>query len=317
MTMSRTGEEQVAVTGAIARQDTPLRLREQQAIEDRAAFAALPTLPPEGIALLAEDIGVKKAHYDTLTIMILAILGGAFISIGGLFATVAQSGATGMMAFGLSKLLGGMVFATGLILVVVAGAQLFTSDALLVMGWASRRITAREVARVWVLVWFGNLIGALGTAAIVFLSGQYMQGHGAVGEMALYYASSKANLPVDQAFFMAIMCNVLVSLGAWVGYAGRSVADKVLAIVFPISAFVAAGFEHCVANMYFVPLGLFIKWGAPESFWADLGHAAPAIPVDHFLLNLGVVTVGNVIGGGVMIGLMYWLAFRRPGKPRH
>lgn len=291
--------------------------REQYAAKDRAAFASLPTLPPEGIALLAEDVGVRKAHYDTLTIVILAILGGAFISIGGLFATVAQAGATGVMAFGITKVVGGVVFATGLILVVVAGAQLFTSDALLVMAWASGRIDGSAVFRVWVLVWLGNLVGALGTAAIVFLSGQYTQGHGAVGEMALYYASAKASLPVDQAFFMGIMCNVLVCLGTWVGYAGRSVADKVLAIVFPISAFVAAGFEHCVANMYFVPLGLFIKWGAPDSFWADLGHAAPAIPVDHFLLNLGVVTFGNLVGGGLCIGLMYWVAYRRPGKPGH
>ncbi len=313
MEMSTSGEEQVQSAKAVVARKT----QEQYAAEDRAAFAVLPTLPPEGIALLAEDIGVKKAHYDTLTIVILAILGGAYIGIGGLFATVVQSGATGMMAFGLAKLLGGAVFATGLILVVVAGAQLFTSDSLLVMSWASGRITVQEMVRVWVLVWLGNLVGALGLAVIIFLSGQYMQGHGAVGEMALYYASTKANLPTDQAFFMGIMCNVLVSLGAWVGYAGRSVADKVLAIVFPISAFVAAGFEHCVANMYFVPLGLLIKWGAPESFWADVGHAPPEIPVGHFLQNLGVVTIGNLVGGGLCIGLMYWIAYRRPGKPRH
>ncbi|MEN3929834.1 formate/nitrite transporter family protein [Microvirga sp. W0021] len=285
--------------------------------ELRVSYAALPTLPPDGVALLAEDVGVKKTQYDTVTILVLAILGGAFISIGGLFATVAQAGSAGMVAFGLAKVVGGFVFATGLILVVVAGAQLFTSDALMVMAWSSGRITGRAMMRVWVLVWLGNLVGALGTALIVFLSGQYMQGHGAVGEMALYYASSKATLPSDQAFFMGIMCNVLVCLGAWVGYAGRTVADKVLAIVFPIGAFVAAGFEHCVANMYFVPLGLFIKWWAPEKFWIDIKQAAPEIPVDHFIQNLGVVTLGNVVGGGICIGLMYWIAYRRPKQEQH
>lgn len=293
------------------------RTAEQEAADDRAAFALMPSLPPEGIALYAEDVGVKKAHYDTLTLVVLAIMGGAYISIGALFATIVQSGAEGVMAFGLTKLLGGLVFSTGLILVVVAGAQLFTSDSLLVMAWASRRITAREVLRVWVLVWLGNLVGALSLAIIVFLSGQYTAGHGVVGEMALYYASTKANLPVGQAFFMAIMCNVLVSLGAWVAYAGRSIADKIVAIIFPISAFIAAGFEHCVANMYFVPLGLLIKWGAPDKFWADLGHVAPAIPVDQYLVNLGVVTLGNIVGGALCVGGMYWLAFRRPGRPRH
>ncbi len=316
MDMTRTGvAETSTVAGGVAHETH--KTREQYAAEDRAAFAALPTLPPDGIVLLAEDIGVKKAHTDTLTIFVLAILGGAFISIGGLFATIVQAGAAGTVAFGVAKMLGGFVFATGLILVVVAGAQLFTSEALLTIALASGRINVSQMLRVWMLVWVGNLVGAIGTAAIVFFSGQYMQGHGAVGEMALYYATAKATLPVGQAFFMAIMCNVLVCLGTWVGYAGRSVADKVLAIIFPIGAFVAAGFEHCVANMYFVPLGLFIQWGAPDSFWHDVGHAAPAIPIDHFILNLGVVTIGNAIGGGVLIGLMYWLAYRRPGKPRH
>lgn len=313
MEISVSGQDRKAPIKTVPAQ----RTAEQEAAEDRAAFAIMPSLPPEGIALYAEDVGVKKAHYDTLTLVVLAIMGGAYISIGALFATIVQSGADVVMAFGLTKLLGGLVFSSGLILVIVAGAQLFTSDSLLILAWASRRITAREVLRVWVLVWLGNLVGALALAVIIFLSGQYMAGHGVVGETALYYASTKANLPVGQAFFMAIMCNVLVSLGAWVAYAGRSIADKIVAIIFPISAFIAAGFEHCVANMYFVPLGLLIKWGAPDKFWTDLGHAAPSIPVDQYLLNLSVVTLGNIVGGTLCVGGMYWLAFRRPGRPRH
>jgi formate/nitrite transporter len=222
---------------------------------------------PDAIARAAEDVGVKKAHLPASTIFALAILGGAFISIGGLFYTVVLSGTDGVVPYGIQRLLGGLVFSTGLVLVTIAGAQLFTSDCLLVMGWASGRITTLEAVRVWVLVWFGNLVGSLATAIIVFLSGWYGFGHGVTGATAIYIASLKANLPSDQVFFLAILCNGLVCMGTWMGFAGRSATDKILGIIFPISCFVAAGFEHCIANQYFIPLGMLIEWFAPESFW--------------------------------------------------
>ncbi|WP_042691575.1 formate/nitrite transporter family protein [Azospirillum sp. B506] len=272
----------------------------------------LDALMPDAIALAAENLGVKKAHYDTPTLFALAVLAGAFIAMGGLFATVTMSGAEGMLPYGLTRLLGGLVFSMGLILVVVGGAQLFTGDALMVMAWASGRLHAREMMRVWTTVWIGNFVGAAGTALLVFLSGQYTFGHGAVGASALYFAVAKSSLPTTQAFFLGILCNVLVCLAVWLALGARSVGDKILAITFPVAAFVAAGFEHCVANMYFVPLGLLIEWGAPDSFWHDLGRAAPSIPVGNYLVNLAAVTLGNWIGGAVMVGAVYWFIYRRP-----
>ncbi|WP_449234577.1 formate/nitrite transporter family protein [Azospirillum doebereinerae] len=278
------------------------------------AGVTLDALVPDAIALAAENLGVKKAHYDTATLFALAVLAGAFIAFGGLFATVTMSGAEGVLPYGVMRLLGGLVFSLGLILVLVGGAQLFTGDALMVMAWASGRLKTGEMLRVWTIVWIGNFVGAAGTALLVFLSGQYTFGHGAVGATALYFATAKSGLPVGQAFVLGILCNVLVCLAVWLALGARSVGDKILAMVFPVTAFVAAGFEHCVANMYFVPLGLLIEWGAPDSFWADLGRAPPSIPVGQYLLNLGAVTLGNWIGGAVMVGFVYWFIYRRPSR---
>jgi formate/nitrite transporter len=268
---------------------------------------------PDAIARAAEDLGVRKAHYDTPTLLALAVLAGAFIALGGLFATIAMSGAEGMLPYGVTRLLGGLVFSLGLVLVIVGGAQLFTGDALMVMAWASGRLKARDMLRVWGLVWAGNFVGATGTALLVFLSGQYAFGHGAVGSTALYLATAKSALPVMQAFFLGILCNVLVCLAVWLALGARSVSDKIFAITLPVSAFVAAGFEHCVANMYFVPLGLLIEWGAPASFWAELGRTFPPVDAGGFLVNLLAVTLGNWIGGAVLIGGVYWFIYRRPG----
>lgn len=275
----------------------------------------LDALMPDAIARAAEDLGVKKAHYDTPTLFVLAVLGGAFIALGGLFATVTMAGAEGHLSYGVTRLLGGGVFSLGLVLILIGGAQLFTGDCLMVMAWASGRLRFGELMRVWTTVWIGNFVGASATAAIVFLSGQYKFGHGAVGASALYFASAKATYAPSEAFFLAILCNVLVCLAVWLALSARSVGDKILAITFPVSAFVAAGFEHCVANMYFVPLGLMIEAGAPASFWADLGTAArPPIPIGGFLTNLVVVTAGNWVGGAVLVGAVYWFLYRRPGQ---
>lgn len=285
------------------------RLPEMQA---PPAIVTLDARLPDAIALAAEDLGVKKAHTDTPTLLALAVLAGAFVALGGLFATVTMAGADGMLPYGVTRLLGGLVFSLGLVLVVVGGAQLFTGDALLVMAWASGRLTIREMMRVWTLVWLGNFVGAFGTALLVFLSGQYTFGHGAVGATAMYFATAKAGLPTGQAFFLGILCNVLVCLAVWLALGARGVTDKIAAVVLPVSAFVAAGFEHCVANMYFVPLGLLIQWGAPDSFWADLGRTYPPIDVGHYLVNLGAVTLGNWVGGAVLVGAVYWFIYRRP-----
>jgi formate transporter len=271
-------------------------------------------LAPEAIASIAEDLGVKKARLDGATLFGLAVLGGAFVALGALFSTVVMAGAEDHIPYGVTRLLSGLTFSLGLVLVVVAGAQLFTSDCLMVMAWASGRLRFHEMIRVWSIVWSGNFVGALGTAVLVFLSGQYGFGHGSVGDTALYIASTKSALPMSQAFFLAILCNVLVCLAVWLSFGAKSVGDKILAVVFPVTAFVAAGFEHCVADMYFMPLGLLIERGAPESFWIDaarFGHVLRPISVPGFLMNLAAVTLGNWIGGTVLVGTVYWFLYRR------
>ena len=278
------------------------------------AKSPVDALLPEAIAQAAEDAGVKKAGQSGWIIFALAVLGGAFVGLGGLFATIAISGAQGVLPYGVTRLLMGGAFSLGLILVVIAGAQLFTSDALMVMAWASGRLKTGRMFRVWTIVWLGNFAGSLGLAALVFLSGQYTAGHGEVGATALYLAAAKSSLAPDKAFFLGILCNVLVCLAVWLSLAARSITDKVLAIFFPVSAFVAAGFEHCVANMYFIPYGLMVKWWAPESFWQDLAaHHTTVKDIDagQFAINLVAVTAGNWVGGALLVGGIYWLIFRR------
>lgn len=284
---------------------------------ESTATRSLDPLMPDAVAQAAEDLGVKKAKLGQWVLFGLAVLGGAFVALGGLFATVTISGASGHLPYGVMRLLMGGTFSLGLMLVVIAGAQLFTSDALMVMAWASGRLKTGRMLRVWTTVWLGNFVGALGVAALVFLSGQYTFGHGEVGATALYLATAKSTLAPDKAFFLGILCNVLVCLAAWVAMAARSITDKILAMFFPIAAFVAAGFEHCVANMYFIPFGLFIKWWAPDSFWADLashGGTPPEIPLDQFAINLAAVTLGNWVGGALLVGAVYWLIFRQPKR---
>ena len=299
--------------GRCSKNDSDSSLKIAAYPESTATFSLDPLLP-DAIALVAEDLGAKKAKQGQWVLFALAVLGGAFVALGGLFATVTISGAAGHLPYGVMRLLMGATFSLGLMLVVIAGAQLFTSDALMVMAWASGRLKTGRMLRVWTTVWLGNFVGALGVAALVFLSGQYTFGHGEVGAAALYLATAKSTLPPDQAFFLGILCNVLVCLAAWVAMAARSITDKILAMFFPITAFVAAGFEHCVANMYFIPYGLFIKWWAPASFWANIAEhhgAPPEIPIEQFVVNLAAVTLGNWVGGALFVGAVYWLIFRR------
>ena len=270
-------------------------------------------LPPE-MAQKAEQIGAAKARLDTLSLLTLAVLAGAFIAFGALFFTVTVAGTAGSWPYGAVRLLGGLVFSLGLILVVIGGAELFTGNNLMVMAWAGRMISFGALLRAWVLVYAGNFIGANGTALLVFHSGQYTFGEGAVGKTALVTAAAKTQLPFFEALVLGVLCNVLVCLAIWLSYSARTVTDKVLAVVPPITAFVAAGFEHSIANMYFLPIGLLIKtWAAPD-FWQMIA-AAPgdfsALTLTGALANLIPVTIGNIIGGGVLVGGVYWFVYLR------
>ena len=275
-------------------------------------------LLPREIALKAEAIGVQKTRLDFLSLVALAVLAGAFIGLGAMFATTVLAGAEGVLPFGVSRLLSGVVFCLGLILVVVGGAELFTGNNLMVMAWAAGKVSPREMLRAWAIVYVGNSIGAVGTAGIVFLSGQYLSGKGSVAGVALTIATNKVSLSFEHGLFLGILCNVLVCLAVWLAYGARTTADKIMAIVFPVSAFVVAGFEHSVANMYFIPLGLFIKAWAPAAMWTQIGATSvnyAALTWAGLVDNLIPVTLGNIIGGGGLVGLVYWFVYLRKRAP--
>jgi formate transporter len=229
-----------------------------------------------------------------------------------MFSTVVTAG--GDIPPGIARLLGGLAFSLGLILVVVAGAELFTGNNLMAIAFASRRIRLQALLRAWGVVYLANFVGSLLTALVVYWSGETRNVVG-VGQRALDIAATKTSLAFGEAILLGVLANALVCLAVWLALSARSVTDKVFAIIFPVTAFVAAGFEHSIANMYFIPAGLFLKAWAPDSFWG----AAGATPRDYadltwssfFVDNLLPVTIGNIIGGAVLVALVYWYVYRR------
>ena len=277
-------------------------------------------LPPE-MAKKAENIGVNKVNLGPFRMLALAVLAGAFIAMGAVFMTTVTAGASGVLPFGIAKLVGGLAFCLGLILVVVAGAELFTGNNLIVMAWASRKVTTGKLLRNWVIVYVGNFVGAILTAYGMYLSGQFAFGQGAVGLQALTIANAKVGLGFTQAVVLGIFCNALVCMAVWLCMSARTTTDRILSVLFPISAFVAAGFEHSIANMYFIPVALFIKNGAPAEFWTNIGKTAADFSNvtwgNFFVANLLPVTIGNIIGGVLMVGLVYWFIYLRPSWTGH
>jgi formate transporter len=263
----------------------------------------LDAFAPKEIAEKVETIGVAKARLPLLSMLMLSILAGGFIGLGSLYFVIVKSDPT--LGFAARQVLGGVVFSLGLILVVVAGAELFTGNNLLAMAWADGKISTFEVLRNWGVVCIGNFIGAAGLALLVYLSRHPDMNQGAIAQEYIKIAEAKAALPFWTAFFKGVMCNVLVCMAVWMAFAGRSVVDKVVAIVLPISAFVAAGFEHSVANMYFFPLAMLI-----QTFDAA-GTLADTVTWAGLFRNLVPVILGNIIGGSVLVGLVYHVIYRR------
>jgi formate/nitrite transporter len=260
---------------------------------------------PKQIAARVESIGVAKARLPLLSMLMLSMLAGAFIGLGGLYFVLVKSDPS--LGFALKQVLGGVVFSLGLILVVVAGAELFTGNNLLAMAWAEGRISTREVLRNWVIVCFGNFIGAAGLALLVYLSRHPEMNNGAIAKEYVAIAVAKVSMPFWTALFKAMLCNVLVCMAVWMSLAGRSVIDKVAAIIFPISAFVAAGFEHSVANMFFIPLAMLL-----QTFdGVGTGAGAMAITWPGFFSNIVPVILGNILGGSVLVGLVYHVIYLR------
>ncbi|OQA17753.1 MAG: putative formate transporter 1 [Chloroflexi bacterium ADurb.Bin360] len=276
---------------------------------------------PAEMAAKAEGVGVKKATGDALQLFALAILAGAFIGLGAIYCTTVLAG-TAALPYGVQRLLGGLVFCLGLILVIVGGAELFTGNNLIIMAWANKKISTMQLLRNWGIVYAGNFVGSVATAALVFFSKQYTFGGGAVGLTALNIANSKSALEFVPAVALGMLCNAMVCMAVWLCFSARSTTDKILSIIFPISGFVAAGFEHSIANMYFIPVGLFIKQFDPNVFqlkaFVDAGKTIADYGAltwgNFFIKNLIPVTIGNIIGGAVMVGAIYWFVYLRKSK---
>ena len=272
---------------------------------------------PAAMALRAEESGVRRAATDPITLLALSVMAGAFISFGAIFATTVSAGSADL-PYGVGRLLTGLVFSVGLILVIIGGAELFTGNNIIVIAWASGKVKSRALLLNWVLAFIGNFAGAFVTAGLMFYTTQYTFGGGAVGLAALSTAHAKTSLAFVPALTLGIMCNALVCLAVWMCFSARTTVDRVLSIVPPIAAFVAAGFEHSIANIYFIPMGLFIKAGAPDSFWRAIGKTAadfPDLTWSNFLVsNLVPVTIGNIIGGSIMVAAVYWFVYLRNRK---
>ncbi len=285
---------------------------------------------PAEMALKAEAIGVKKATSTFVTTFLLAVLAGAFISVGAIFATTVGAGSISIkdpagaaafasaLPYGVSRLIFGLAFTLGLILVIVGGAELFTGNNLISMAFMNGKVTLKQLLRNWGIVYLGNFVGSILTALIMFATKQYTFGAGSIGLNILNIGEAKTSIDLLPAIALGIMCNALVCMAVWMCYSARSVGDKILAIIPPIAAFVAAGFEHSVANMYFIPIALFVKNWGDASFFELIGKTAenfPNLTWGNFIFaNLLPVTIGNIIGGAVMVGVVYWSIYLRAKK---
>jgi len=238
-----------------------------------------------------------------LSVLMLGILAGLFIGLGALYFVLIKSDPT--LGFASSQVLGGLAFSLGLILVIVAGAELFTGNNLLAMAWAEGKLSTFELLKNWLVVCLANFIGAAGLALLVFLSGHNEMNNGAIAEQYIKIAIIKTSLSFWSAFFKGLLCNVLVCMAVWMAFAGRSVVDKVVVIIFPISAFVAAGFEHCIANMYFIPLAML------EQSFGSSNLAGTTITWSDFINNLLPVIMGNLVGGSLFVALVYHIIYKR------
>ena len=262
---------------------------------DAVAAATFDAYAPPEIAARVRAIGVAKARLPLVPLMLLGVLAGAYIGLGSLMFTLVAADAT--LGFAASRFAGGLAFSLGLLIITVAGAELFTGNNLLAMAWADGQVSTRALLRNWTVVCAANAAGAAGLALLVWWSGHGALNAGAVGQAVIRIAVAKAELPAAEAFFRAVLCNLLVCMAVWMSQAARSVADKAVAIVFPITGFVAAGFEHSIANLYFFPLAALL--GAPLDLLQATGR-------------LAIVIAGNLLGGSVLVALVYRVIYRRP-----
>ena len=257
-------------------------------------------MTPASMELKNERVAETKAKTDVVSALVLSVRAGAFISMGATFMLVVKSDAA--LPFAATQLLGGFAFTLGLFLILAAGAELFTGNCLMVMGPLAGRFSWKRLLASWALVLFGNLVGSVLAAGLVLAAGVASANGGAVGEAAITVAEGKAALDWGVAFARAILCNMLVCLAVWVGHAATSVTDKFFSALLPVMAFMAAGFEHCVANMFFLPYALMLQ---------ATGTCAGSVEIAGVVSNLTAATLGNLVGGVVLVGVSYWFVYGR------
>jgi formate/nitrite transporter len=259
---------------------------------------------------LTRTVCVKKTQQSVLNLAILGLFAGVYIGFGAQLATFVTHDLAAFVGLGMSKLIGGAVFSVGLMLVVIAGAKLFTGNNLILLSVLDRQVRIRALLRNWTIVYIANFAGALLLVLLMYWSGLWKAGGGAVGLAALKVADAKVNLTFLEAFSRAILCNWLVCLAVWMAVSARDVVGKIFAIFFPIMAFVASGFEHSIANMYFIPIGLAMKW-------QGLAEASANLTIGGmFVKNLIPVTLGNIVGGAFFVAALYWIVYVRGSKPQ-
>ena len=270
---------------------------------------------PSQTAAIVENKAVVRARLRVTQTFALSIMAGIFVALGAQFATFVTSDST--LHFGLTSLIAGVVFSLGLILVETAGAELFTGNNLNILGYLSNRITTGELLRIWIIVYIGNFIGSLLMVCLMYNTHQFEFFHNMVGAKALLIAHKKVNLSFTEALARGVLCNALVCLNAWLCYSGRTLADKVVSVIFPIGGFVASGFEHCVANMYFIPMGMVLRKNPAVVAAAEKMAGKSLDPSlltwkGFFIHNLVPVTLGNIVGGVILIGIVFWFIYLRP-----
>ena len=265
---------------------------------------------PKEIAQQVVEASNSKAHLPILQTILLGVLAGVYIGFGAELCTMVTHDLPKHLGLGFSKFIGGSVFSVGLMLVILAGAELFTGNCLMVTGVLARRVSIAAMLRNWFFVFFANFAGSLLLVAIIYYGGLWKMGDFGVGASALTVASQKVHLSFTEAFFRGVGCNWLVCLAVWLSIAGKDAVSKIFGIYFPIMAFVASGFEHSVANMYFIPIGLLLKANPPVVAASGLGGTIHDLTWSSFLAaNLVPVTLGNIVGGAIFVGGVYYVAY--------
>ena len=272
-------------------------------------------LTPSEIAEYTIEAGVNKTKMTALNMFVLGILAGAFIAFAAEGSNMAAYNLfSNAGTYGLGKVLAGAVFGTGLMLVLVAGGELFTGNTMIIAGVLDKKVTIKAMLKNWIFVYLGNFVGAILIAYMMNKSGLYNSSAGLLGGMTIKIASYKVGLTFMQAFYLGIMCNWLVCLAVWMCYGAKDMTGKLLAIFFPIWLFITSGFEHSVANMYYIPAGIMAKG---TKAWADSAITLGVTPEKLINLNWGSfvtnnlipVTLGNIVGGGIFVGAVYWFVY--------